>query len=138
MCKNGEMERVGDMGNDTYRDDKLTERIIQCIVRVHRILGPGFLEKVYRRALLFELREQGLTTETEKPFVVYYGGKAVGRHRLDLVVEGQVILELKTVECLSKAHYAQVRSYLKASGLPLALLVNSSEELADFRRIEAR
>ncbi|MGH7555867.1 MAG: GxxExxY protein [Longimicrobiales bacterium] len=126
------------MGIESFRDDKLTERIIDCIIRVHRTLGPGFLEKVYRRALLFELREQGLTTETEKQFTVYYGGKAVGQHRLDLLVEGRVILELKTVECLSKAHYAQVRSYLKASGLPLALLVNFSEELANFRRIEAR
>jgi GxxExxY protein len=68
---------------------------------------------------------------------VYYDQQLVGRHRLDLIVEGKVILELKTVECLNKAHYAQVRSYLRATGLQLALLVNFAEERATFRRIES-
>jgi GxxExxY protein len=119
-----------------YRRDKLTEKIIRCIIQVHQTLGPGFLESVYRRALLIELRKQGLTIEAEKEVIVYYDGQKVGRHRLDLLVEGQVIVELKTVEALSKAYYAQVRSYLKATGLGLALLVNFAEERADFRRIE--
>lgn len=116
-------------------DDGLTERIISCIIRVHQVLGPGFLESVYRRALLIELGNRGLVTEIEIEVVVYYDGVVVGRHRLDLVVERRVILELKTVESLSKAHYAQVRSYLKAAHLPLALLVNFADHKADFRRI---
>lgn len=120
-----------------YGDDRLTERIIHCIIRVHQTLGPGFLENVYRRALVLELVKQGLSTETEKEIIVYYGDVDVGRHRLDLLVEGRVILELKTVERLSQVHYAQVRSYLKATGLGLALLVNFAEERADFRRVEA-
>ena len=113
---------------------QLTEHIIQCVIQVHQTLGPGFLESVYRRAMLFELRKQGLATEVEKEVVVLYDGHEVGRHRLDLLVEGQVILELKTVEGLSKAHYAQVRSYLKATGLEIALLVNFAGERADFPR----
>jgi GxxExxY protein len=120
-----------------FGSEKLTERVIECIIHVHQTLGPGFLESVYRNALLIELRKQHLETEYEKEIVVYYDGHEVGRHRLDILVEGRIIVELKTVEALSKAHYSQVRSYLKATGVELALLVNFSDSLADFRRIEA-
>lgn len=116
-------------------DENLTELIINCIIRVHQALGPGFLESVYRRALLIELKSKNLSTETEKEVIVYYEGQEVGRHRLDIIVESKVIIELKTVEALSKAHYAQVRSYLKATELSLALLVNFSREKADYRRV---
>lgn len=119
-----------------YQQDKLTETIIQSIIQVHQTLGPGFLESVYRRALLLELRRRNLGVETEKEVIVYYQDEEVGRHRLDLVVENKVIVELKTVDDLSSAHYAQVRSYLKATGLPIALLVNFAKEKADFRRVE--
>ena len=95
----------------------LTEVIIQCIINVHKALGPGFLENVYQRALVIELRSANLAVEVEKEVLIFYRGQEVGRHRLDLVVENSVIRELKTVEDLSKAHYAQVRSYLKATGL---------------------
>lgn len=118
--------------------DVLTRRIIECIIRVHQVLGPGFLETIYRHALLIELRSRGLDTETEKEIVIRYEGRVVGKHRLDLLVEGQVIVELKTVEALNKVHYAQVRSYLKATGLKTALLVNFASDTADFRRIDAR
>jgi GxxExxY protein len=91
---------------------------------------------VYRRALHLELQKLGLAIEVEKDFVIYYDGREVGHHHVDLLVEGHVLVELKTVEALSKAHYAQVRSYLRATGAPLALLVNFSGERADFRRIE--
>ncbi|MBT9583664.1 GxxExxY protein [bacterium] len=72
---------------------------------------------MYRRALVVELKRAGLFVEVEKEVVIYYCGQEVGRHKLDLVVESRLIVELKTVEDLSKAHYAQVRSYLKATGL---------------------
>jgi GxxExxY protein len=114
----------------------LTEGIIRCIIAVHRTLGPGFLETVYRRALVLELRKQGLTATVEKEIVIYYDGQEVGRHRLDLLVEGRVIVEVKTVENLGRAHYAQVRSYLAATGLRLALLINFAGERADFRRVQ--
>jgi GxxExxY protein len=121
---------------DSWRDDGPTKRIISCIIRVHQVLGPGFLESIYRRALLVELGKRGLVTEAEKEVVVHYDGAVVGRHRLEPVVEGRVVLELKTVESLSRAHYAQVRSYLKATRLGLALLVNFAGHRADFRRID--
>lgn len=115
--------------------DTLTQRVIECIITVHQTLGPGFLESIYRNALVLELSKRGLLVEPEKEFPVFYNQQIVGRHRLDLVVEHQVILELKTVDELSHAHYAQVRSYLKATGIKVALLVNFSKSKADFRRV---
>ena len=114
----------------------ITERIIQAVIKVHSTLGPGFLERVYHNALLIELEQDGFKIDSEKEILIRYKEQLVGRHRLDLVVAGQVVLELKTVEDLSRAHYAQMRSYLKASGLPVGLLINFAPEKADFRRVE--
>lgn len=103
---------------------------------MHRTLGPGFVEAIYHRALVIELRSCGLKAETEKQIAVLYEGTEVGLHRLDLVVEELVVLELKAVPELATAHYEQLRSYLRASGLELGLLVNFGRERADFRRID--
>ena len=84
---------------------------------------------------MIELRKSGLSAETEKEILVRYEGEEVGRHRLDILVESAVILELKTVEELARIHYDQLRSYLKASGLSLGILVNFAKEKADFRRV---
>jgi GxxExxY protein len=113
----------------------LRGRIIQCIIAVHNELGPGYSEKIYRRAMMIELTKQNLQFEIEKHIPIYYAGRVVGRHRLDILVDNQVIMELKTVEALNKKHYAQVRSYLKATGLTSALLVNFSGFRADYRHI---
>ena len=129
-------EITTDMEIPSPPNETLTGSIIWCIIHVHQTLGPGFLEGVYRRALVIELQRLGLATEVEREVAVYYDGQEVGTHRLDLLVQKQVILELKTVEALNKVHYAQVRSYLKATGLRLALLVNFAQERAVFRRIE--
>jgi GxxExxY protein len=118
--------------------DKITERIIGCSIRVHQTLGPGFLENIYRRSLMIELSSHGLSTEFEKEISVYYREREVGKHRLDFLIEHVVVVELKTVERLSEAHYAQVRSYLKAAGLEIALLINFSSESLDYRRIHVR
>ena len=119
-------------------DAEITEQIIKAVIKVHRTLGPGFLESVYQNSLLIELESQGLRIEAEKPIVVTYEGRPVGNHRLDLVVEERIIVELKAVEDLSQAHYAQLRSYLKASRLETGLLINFAKEKADFRRVEVR
>ena len=86
---------------------------------------------------MVELKRAGLFVEEEKEVFIYYCGQEVGRHKLDLVVETQLVVELKTVEDLNKAHYAQVRSYLKATGLTTGFLVNFSKEKSDFRRIDS-
>jgi len=120
------------------RDAEITEQIIRAVIKVHRALGPGFLESIYHNSLLLELRSQGLAIESEKKIVVTYEGKPVGDHRLDLVVEERIIVELKAVDDLSQAHYAQLRSYLRASGLQTGLLINFAKEKADFRRVELK
>ncbi|MEA3476109.1 MAG: GxxExxY protein [Candidatus Cloacimonadota bacterium] len=119
-----------------YKDDKITEMIIQCIIRVHKILGPGFLESIYKNALLIELKNSGLKCEAEKLIKIYYNNIEIGTHRLDIVVENKIIIELKTVEELCGQHYAQIKSYLRATNLKTGILVNFAKEKADFRRIE--
>jgi len=119
-----------------WEDDALTRKVIECIIRVHQTLGPGFLESIYRNALLVELRSQGLTADTERRVKVRYKDVIVGLHRSDIVVEGRLVVEVKAVGELIQTHYAQTRSTLKAMGFRTALLVNFSKPMADFRRIE--
>jgi GxxExxY protein len=128
---------VGDERDDVLSNaDDLTYRIIDAIIKVHSELGPGFLEGTYQRALTIELRKRGHAVATEVDVSISYDGQVIGRHRLDLVVASAV--RVKTVEDLGRIHYAQVRSYLRATGLSIALLVNFSKERADYRRIERR
>jgi GxxExxY protein len=82
------------------------------------------------------LREQGIRFDSEKEIVLEYRGKKTGVHRLDLFIEEELVVELKTVETLAKRHYAQVRSYLRAVGKPVGLLVNFAEFQLDPRRVE--
>lgn len=116
--------------------NRLTEIVIESVIAVHRTLGPGFLESAYRNALEIELLDRGMKVEREKEIDLYYKNKPVGRHRLGLVVEEAVVLELKAVEALGKTHYAQIRAYLLASGISTGLLVNFAGHKADYRRIE--
>ena len=115
--------------------DTLTEIIIEGVIAVHRTLGPGFLENAYRNALEIELLDRGMKVEREKEIDIFYKNKLVGRHRLDLVVEEAVVLELKAVEALNKNHYAQIRAYLFASGISTGMLVNFAGHKADYRRV---
>ncbi len=116
--------------------DGLIYRVIGCMIEVHKQLGPGFLEKVYRHAITIEFERQGIQFEAEKEIVLRYKGNRIGTHRLDLFVEDQLVVELKTVEELHKKHYAQVRSYLKAIQKPVGLLVNFAEFQLNARRVE--
>ena len=114
---------------------ELTYKINGAIFEVHRTLGEGFLEKVYENALLIELRNQGLHIESQVPVPVFYKGNMVGDYIADLMVEGQVILELKTTEELTSVHQAQLLNYLKATGKSLGLLVNFKGKKATIRRL---
>ena len=102
----------------------LTYKINGAIFEVNRILGSGFLEKVYENALLIELRERGLKVENQVPIEVTYKDQNIGDYIVDVLVERQVIVEIKAVEKLTKLHEAQLLNYLKASKLRLGLLVN--------------
>jgi GxxExxY protein len=102
----------------------LTDRIIAAAIRVHKELGPGFLEAMYEEALGIELAAAGLAFERQKLLPVFYREHLIGEHRLDFVVEGKVIVELKAISALEDIHFAIVRSYLEAANLHDALLLN--------------
>ncbi len=119
--------------------DRVVSQAIGCAITVHRVLGPGYAESVYENALTIELTKQGLEFNRQMAVRVIYDGQTVGEGKTDIVVAGCVLLELKTVEELTKLHHAQVRSYLKATNLPIGLLINfNSPVLVDgLRRIIA-
>ena len=105
--------------------NKLTEQIIGACVEVHRALGPGLLESVYEECVCYELRTAGISVDRQRPLPVRYKDVALELgYRLDLVVDDQVIVELKTVDALLPIHQAQVMTYLKLTGLSVGLLVN--------------
>jgi len=112
----------------------ITYTINGAIFEVNRILGFGFLEKVYEKALLFELRLRGLKAENQVPVKVIYKENTVGEYIADIVVEDQVIIELKAVEQLQKIHEAQLLNYLKATEYKIGLLVNFTHPKAEIRR----
>ena len=104
-------------------------RVIGCALTVHRELGPGFLESIYRRAMALELEAQELAFEAEKTIVVSYRGQAIPGQRVDLVVGGDVVVELKAVGAIEPIHVAQVLSYLKTLSLRVGLLINFREHI---------
>jgi len=124
----------GETGKDEF--EELVRRVIGCCIEVHRRLGPGFLESVYHRALEIELAETGIAFETQKEIRIAYRERYVGDHRLDLLVDERLVVELKTAERIHRDHYAQVKSYLRAAGQRIGLLVNFAASKADVRRVE--
>jgi GxxExxY protein len=104
--------------------EELTGRIIACAIEVHRARGPGFLESIYEAAMLVELKRARLKVESQKTLRVLYREILVGEHRLDLLVEDKIIVELKAISELEDIHFAIVRSYLKAAGLEHGSLLN--------------
>jgi GxxExxY protein len=117
------------------RSDALTEAIIGAAYEVANTLGIGFFERVYENALTHELRKRGFVVEQQKCLQVHYDGIIVGDYVADLIVEGLVIVELKTVKQLDSIHQAQCMNYLKATGLNVSLLVNFGTSRVDVRRI---
>ena len=113
----------------------LTESIIGAAIDVHKKLGPGFLESVYENALVIELRKRGFKVEQQKSIVVEYDGNEVGTHRLDLVVQGTIVIDLKTVRAFEDVHFAVVKSQLRAAGLKHGLLLNFSTVTLQAKRV---
>lgn len=108
----------------TGEHEAATGRVIGAAIAVHRELGPGFVESVYHRAMELELRRRRIPFASESEVEVIYDGVVVGRHRLDLIVEHGIVVELKAVHALEAVHFAQLRSYLKATHQPIGLLLN--------------
>ncbi len=105
--------------------NNLTHEILNSAYKVHSVLGPGLLESAYRACLVYELRKKGLRVEEEKPLpLIYEEVKLECGYRIDILVENQVVIELKTVEFFTDVHTAQVLTYLRLSGCKVGLLLN--------------
>lgn len=113
----------------------LTEKTIGFAFSVSNSLGAGFLEKVYENALAYELRNANLKVEQQKSISVYYNGVVVGDYTADLLIENHLLIELKTVEKLGESHLAQSLNYLKATKLPLCLLINFGNPKVEIKRV---
>jgi len=122
----------------TPEDEVATGCVIAAAIAVHRQLGPGFIESVYQRALGIELTTRGIVHSRECEIDIFYGGSMVGRHRLALVTDGGIVVELKAIRAFESAHFAQVRSYLRAANLPIGLLLNFGLSRLAVRRIVTR
>jgi len=113
----------------------LSNQIIGAAIKVHKELGPGFLESIYEEALKVELSKNELDFASQMEVQIEYLGVPVGLHRLDLLVQNEVILELKAVKELADIHFAQLRSYLKATSIKVGLLLNFSKPTLEVRRV---
>ena len=119
---------------DIITTDQLITEVIECAKRIRRQLGPGFLEKVYKNAMVVELRKLKLNFETEKLIQVLYDGIVVGEYRTDIIVEGRLILELKATQDLSIANEVQLVNYLTSTGIDDGLLINFGSDRLQFKR----
>lgn len=113
---------------------KLTEKIIGCAMKVHQVLGPGFLESVYEKALAHELRKAGLKVECQHPIKVVYDGIVVGDFFADILVADSVLIENKAVQALTRIHEVQLVNYLTATGIEIGLLLNFGASSLQFKR----
>ena len=114
--------------------NELTYQIRGAVFEVTKILGPGFLEKVYENALVIELKNRKLNAKAQMPIQVIYKNKIVGEYFADIIVEDKVIIELKAVESLQKIHEAQLLNYLKATDYKIGLLINFKYPKAEIKR----
>ena len=113
---------------------ELTEKIIGCAYRVYNRIGFGFLESVYEKCLLIELRKADLAAESQKPITVFYQNEIVGEFVADIIVNDTIILELKSVREIVKAHEVQLVNYLVATRKPVGLIINFGEKKVEIKR----
>ncbi len=118
--------------------ESLIHEVIGAALNVHKALGCGYLERFYENALCIELDRMGLPVDRQLDVPVLYQDVEVGVHRLDLVVQDRLIVELKAVRMVDAVHYAVLRSYLKATGFSLGLIVNFGLQRLDVRRVVPR
>ena len=123
------------VANKKYLYSDLTEKIIEAALKVHKQLGPGFIEKIYQRALEIELKNNQIEVEREKILKLSYNGVNIGTDKVDFEVEGKVLVELKAVAELSDIHKAQLISYLKAAGIKIGLLINFAQLKLQIKRV---
>lgn len=118
--------------------NKLSKKIIGIAINVHKVLGPGFVEKVYSKALEIELKEEKIDFIKERSIRVVYKDHFLGEHKLDYLIENELVLELKAVPEINKAHEAQLLSYLKVSNKRLGLILNFGKPTLEIKRLVYR
>lgn len=117
------------MGEEIGKLNAITEKIIGCAIEVHKTIGPGLLESIYEKALCYELKQKGLRFKTQVAIPIIYKGNNLGEHRIDLIVEDSVIVELKAVDKVMPVYEAQLLSYLRLTNIKLGLLINFNAEV---------
>jgi len=122
-------------GEKTLEHQELTGKIIAAAIKVHKALGPGFVESIYENALVFELQKSGLKVQQQVGVKVYYEEFLVGKHRLDLFVEDTIVVELKAIKQVLDLHFAIVRSYLRAMDKKHGLMLNFANTTLEIRRV---
>ena len=123
------------MIKEQYLHSELTGKIIGCAMEVHKVLGNGFQEVIYQRALAIEMTQQGLNYSREHVMQVFYKGNKIGTRRVDFFVEGKVMVELKAVIQLVDAHLAQAINYLEAYNMEVGLLINFGCPSLQYKRV---
>ena len=118
-----------------YADRELTGKIIGCAIEVHRVLGNGFQEVIYQRALAVEMAARGMEFSREHEMNIYYKGVEIGTRRVDFFVEGKIMVELKALIQLEDVHLAQAKNYLEAYGLETGLLLNFGARSLESKRV---
>lgn len=119
-----------------YPYSSLTSKIIGLAIKIHKELGSAYEEKIYQRALYLEFQRAGLKFEREKELSVNYGKVRIGKKKLDFVVDGKIVVEIKKVEQIDNVHIAQVASYLKTLGLEIGLVLNFGKSKLEIKRVK--
>jgi GxxExxY protein len=123
------------MINEKYKYSDLTAKIIGCAMAVHKILGNGFQEVIYQRALEIEMRMAHISFSREFEMPIFYHNEQIGTRRVDFLVEGVISVELKAITKLEDVHFAQAINYLEAYNLEIGLLINFGETSLNFKRL---
>ncbi len=123
------------MIKEQYKYSELTGKIIGCAMEVHKILGSGFQEVIYQRALAIEMTLQGIDFKREFDMQIFYKGEQIGTRRVDFLVEGVVSVEIKAVAALDDTHLNQALNYLEAYNLEIGLLINFGSKSLQYRRL---
>ena len=124
-------------GGKVLEHQALTGKIIAAAIEVHKKLGPGFVESIYENALVYELKRRGLKVDQQVPVRVYYEDYLIGKHRLDLVVEDTIVVELKAIKQILDLHFAIARSYLRATNRRHGLMLNFAKKTLEIKRVIA-
>lgn len=120
-------QRISQCPQKEFPLSDVTDKIISCAINVHSVLGPGLLERLYEEALVEDFSLRGILFERQIEVALKYKGKEIGKHRIDLLVEDKVIVELKAVDTMNKVYEAQLLTYLKAMNRRVGLLINFNE-----------